>query len=172
MMSPARVNPTPWHREPWPWLLMAAPLMSIIGGIAILFISLASNDGLVADDYYKQGLAINQQLTREQAATAGHYRAHVLFTPALDRVRITFAGDGRPDVLVMRFNHATRAGFDRVVFLKRTSEDTYEAGLPSLATGRWHVAIEDDRSSWRLTGEWQAPQELSLSFPVRPKEGR
>lgn len=171
MIAPARTNPTPWHREPWPWLLMAAPLMSIIGGITILCVSLASNDGLVADDYYKQGLAINQQLTRERAAAAGHYRAHVLFTPSLDRVRITFAGDVRPDVLVMRFNHSTRAGFDRVVMLKPTSGNTYEAELPPLAPGRWHVAIEDDRSSWRLTGEWQAPQELSLSFPARPKEG-
>ena len=84
-------------------------------------VSLANNDGLVADDYYKQGLAINQQLSRQQAAAVGHYRAHVLFTPALDRVRVTLTGDAPPEVLVMRFNHATRAGFDRVLTLERTS---------------------------------------------------
>ena len=170
-MSPVRTNSTPWHREPWPWLLMAAPMVSVIGGITILMVSLANNDGLVADDYYKQGLAINQQLSRQQAAAVGHYRAHVLFTPALDRVRVTLTGDAPPEVLVMRFNHATRAGFDRVLTLERTSRSTYEANLPALAAGRWHLAIEDDGSSWRLTGEWQAPHELSLSFPARAQEG-
>jgi hypothetical protein len=37
----------PWHRQLWPWLLIAPPAASIVGGVALLWIAIASNDGLV-----------------------------------------------------------------------------------------------------------------------------
>lgn len=59
---------TPWYRQLWPWLIMAPPFVSVIAGIALLWTAISSNDGLVTPDYYKQGIEINQRLTREQAA--------------------------------------------------------------------------------------------------------
>ena len=38
------------------------------GGLITLWLAITSFDGLVADDYYKQGLAINQTLARADAA--------------------------------------------------------------------------------------------------------
>ena len=58
----------PWHKQLWPWLLIAPPFASVIGGIALAWIAVASDDGLVTPDYYRQGTAINERLTREQAA--------------------------------------------------------------------------------------------------------
>jgi hypothetical protein len=40
----------PWYRQLWPWLLLAPPAASIVGGIAIIFVAIASDDGLVARD--------------------------------------------------------------------------------------------------------------------------
>lgn len=40
----------PWYRQLWPWLLIAPPLASVIGGVALLWIAIASNDGLVTPD--------------------------------------------------------------------------------------------------------------------------
>ena len=51
-----------WYREPWPWLLMMGPAIVIVAGFYTLWLAIQSNDGLVADDYYKRGLAINQTL--------------------------------------------------------------------------------------------------------------
>ena len=58
----------PWYRHLWPWLIIAPPAVSVIAGIAMLLIAVASDDGLVTPDYYRQGLSINERLTREQAA--------------------------------------------------------------------------------------------------------
>ena len=58
----------PWYREPWPWLLMAGPATVLVAGAATTWIAFASSDGLVAEDYYKQGLGINRRLAREEAA--------------------------------------------------------------------------------------------------------
>ena len=78
---------------------------------------IVSNDGLVADDYYKQGLAINQTLSRDRTARAGAYTAHLLFTPQLDRVRVSVSGAKPPDAVLLRFVHPTRAGEDRTLRL-------------------------------------------------------
>ena len=58
----------PWYRHLWPWLIIAPPAASVIAGIAMVVIAVASDDGLVTPDYYRQGVSINERLTREQAA--------------------------------------------------------------------------------------------------------
>lgn len=64
----ARERATPWHRQLWPWMLIAPPLVSVVGGIALVWVAIATDDGLVTPDYYRQGISINQRLTKEQAA--------------------------------------------------------------------------------------------------------
>ena len=64
-MQVMETGATPWYREPWPWLLMAGPVTVIIAGGFTAWLAVTSSDGLVADDYYKQGLAINQTLERD-----------------------------------------------------------------------------------------------------------
>ena len=60
---PQRKTPiTPWYREPWPWLLMSGPATVIVAGIYTSVLAFSGTDGLVADDYYKQGLAMNKTL--------------------------------------------------------------------------------------------------------------
>jgi hypothetical protein len=58
----------PWYREPWPWLLMLGPVTVIIAGFITAYLAVVSNDGLVEDDYYKQGLTVNQRTARDQRA--------------------------------------------------------------------------------------------------------
>ena len=58
----------PWYRHLWPWLIIAPPLASVIGGIALAWAAIASDDGLVTPDYYRKGIEVKQGLTREQAA--------------------------------------------------------------------------------------------------------
>ena len=67
--DPAARDAGPWYREPWPWLLMAGPAAVIVAGVVTAWIAFATFDGLVADDYYRQGRAINQELKRSQRAS-------------------------------------------------------------------------------------------------------
>ena len=48
----------PWYREPWPWILLAIPVATIIAGAITMLIALRGADGVVAEDYYKRGLEI------------------------------------------------------------------------------------------------------------------
>lgn len=58
----------PWYREPWPWLLMLGPLIVIIAGVITAYLAVVTSDGLVEDDYYKQGLTVNRRTERDQRA--------------------------------------------------------------------------------------------------------
>jgi hypothetical protein len=148
-----------WYRSKWPWLLMAAPAFAVFGGVATLLFALSSSDGLVADDYYKRGLAINQTLSRDHAAAAGHYRARVMFNESLDRVRVVLSGDTAPAALTLRLVHPTRAGRDRVVALARRAAGVYEGALEPVVAAHWSVSVEDSAGAWRLSGSWLASGE-------------
>ena len=66
--APSGTPAKPWHKQVWPWLLMLPPIVSVAGGVAMLCVAAATNDGLVADDYYQRGITINERLARERSA--------------------------------------------------------------------------------------------------------
>ena len=67
MIVESVLSDRPWYREPWPWILMSVPATAVVAGIITLWLAVSSADGLVAEDYYKQGLAINRVIEREEA---------------------------------------------------------------------------------------------------------
>ena len=63
-----RGTPRPWYGHPWVWLLIAIPGASVVLGITMIVLATGSPNDLVRDDYYKAGLAINQDLSAQQRA--------------------------------------------------------------------------------------------------------
>lgn len=153
-MLSTSTRPPPWFREPWPWILMAGPAIVIVAGFATLGLAISSDDGLVADDYYRRGLAINQTLSRGQAARDLGLSAEVGLSDETGRVTVTMHGAGNlPDVLNLRLVHPTRAVSDQLLQLRKTGTSTYTALLNGAVGGRRVVMIEDTERHWRLAGE-------------------
>jgi hypothetical protein len=159
--------PRAWYREPWPWFLAAGPLAAIVAGAVTVWLAVESNDGLVADDYYKQGLAINQVIRRDQLAAELGLRANVLFNFDNQRVRVYLrAEEGRalPDAIRLRVLHPTRAGADQVAELPASSAGVYDGAVATLRRGRWLLSLEDMRPTWRLMGEMFVPQQAEVEL--------
>ena len=140
----------PWYREPWPWILMSGPAAVVVAGAATMWIAFHSTDGLVAEDYYRQGLAINKVLAKEEAANHLGISASVRLLP--DRLHVDLRGEA-PPALFVRLAHATHAGYDLRLRLAPVAPGAYEAGLSPLPRGRWQVIIEDPRGTWRIARE-------------------
>ena len=140
----------PWYREPWPWILMSGPATVIVAGLATAWIAYATSDGLVAEDYYKRGLAVNAVLEREQAAARRGINARVVRSSG--QVRVHLRGV-EPPVLFLSLVHATHAGNDVRVRLLRAPDGSYHAALPPLAAGHWRAVVEDPRGEWRVVQE-------------------
>jgi hypothetical protein len=146
----------PWYREPWPWLLIAPPAASVVLGAVMWTLAARTHDGLVVDDYYKQGLAINQVLDREARARTLAIRALVTFNPERTRVRLQLAGDGPlPARVTLRLAHPTRAGEDQTIALAAVAGGVFEGTMRPPAAGRWHILLEDAAATWRLSAAWR-----------------
>jgi len=163
MSTGATLSSKPWYREPWPWLIMAGPATVLVAGVYTVWLAVVSNDGLVADDYYKQGLAINQTLGRDRVAQERGFHARLLFSPERDRVRVMMAG--APEHIRLTLRHPTRAGMDVTAVLNAVAPGVYDAPVPPPVAGRWRVEVEDAGRTWRLAGDWQVPGGLVLDLP-------
>ena len=152
----------PWYREPWPWILMAGPAVVVVAGLFTAWLAVRSNDGLVVDDYYKQGLAINRTLRRSDAAAHLGIQAELRLVNGHVRVLLSGAGG---DALGLQLVHPTRAGMDQHIKLRMVRPGLYEGELAPAHAGRWHVVLE--QRDWRLTGDWLLPARDPLTLGAR-----
>lgn len=147
----------PWYKERWTWFLMAGPTTVIIAGLFTAWLAVSSNDGLVTDDYYKQGLAVNQSLQRDHQASRLGLQANVMRSEENVRLLLTAQGGVTlPPVITLRLAHPTRAGHDQVLEMAADGAGLYTGKLTANIVGRWLVSIEDPAGQWRLQGEWKA----------------
>ena len=155
----------PWYREPWPWLLMAGPVIVVVASLFTAWLAVVHEDGLVADDYYKEGLAINKEIQRESEAVALGLHARILFGD--NRARVLLNG-AAPRELALHLVHPTRAGLDRVTRLASRGDGWYEGLIDTHGT-RWHVVLEDAAATWRLRGDWLAQRGAALEIGAGAK---
>jgi len=162
----------PWYRHPWPWILMSGPLVVVIAGLFTAYLAVTSNDGLVDDDYYKQGLSVNKVTERDQQAVVLGLQAEVMQSAEGTKMRILLRANSDvvlPDVLKLRLIHPTRGGVDQSVLLHADGGGAYTGKLAAPLAGRWHLALEDDKNQWRLTGNWAIEKNASLHLPSDAK---
>jgi hypothetical protein len=148
------------------WLVVFAPLAAVVGGFVTLFLAIMSDDGLVVDDYYRQGKEINRVLARDEAATRRGLSAELRLDTEERLVEVALRGPSSPRRLELRLMHATRAGHDRTLLLTRSPDGLYRAALPELALGYWNVQIAAE--DWRLVGRMRLASEKQIRFEILP----
>lgn len=157
-MNAPRTDKGPWYREPWPWLLMLGPFVVVVAGIYTAYLAIVSADGLVEEDYYKKGLAVNQTIARSDNAKAMGLAAGVRVVSEGMTIRLTAtaAGFTAPAALVVTLSHPTRAGLDQTQGFRKEG-GSYVGKLRLPASGHWLVLIEDEAKTWRLMGNVVLP---------------
>jgi hypothetical protein len=150
-----------WYQQPMVWLLILFPAMAVVGGMITLYLAISSNDGLIVDDYYKQGLEINRSLERDKVATQHGLQATLQINTARHLLSLNLkhhSDYALPNLISLHFQHHTRSGFDKTVELTRTGDNFYQGTLPELVIGGWTVELSAD--NWRLL--------TSMTLPTTP----
>ena len=165
-MNVAAADETPWYRQRWPWLVMLPPAAAVVGCIITITLAIRSADGVVAADYYKRGLAINEQLARSQFAEQINLRAQVSAQGigGGDEVRVALRADQTVPpqaTLKLRLLHPGRGGADREAVLARVA--VHDEGRDVTYVGQWKDAepiagqvnwrLVLEASDWRLDGD-------------------
>jgi hypothetical protein len=158
----------PWYKEPWPWILMAGPGIVIVAGVITTWLAVVSFDGLVSDDYYKQGMTLNQRLQRDHQAEALGLHADVMRSEKNLRLLIGAKGDVKlPEVVTVKLAHPTQAGQDQMVKMTSEGQGFFSGQMATGIAGRWIVSIEDPSGDWRLQGEWLVDSGEALRLVAR-----
>lgn len=150
----------PWYREPWPWYLMAGPFLVIVAASVTAWLAITTSDGLVTDDYYKKGLAVETTLAQNRVAVKLGLEVRATFTADGISATIKATAPGEKmtasDAVNLTLSHPTRAGLDQQVSLKREG-DIYTGHIRLPASGHWLVLFEDPDQAWRVMGNVVLP---------------
>jgi hypothetical protein len=159
----------PWYREPLVLLVAAIPAATVVAGLLTVLIAGHRADPVVVDDFRKEGIAINRDPARDEAAARLGVTARVSDANGALAVRLAPGRAEAPRRLVVILSHATRAEYDRMLTLERGADGTYSAPLAALDRGHWYVEVTPADRAWRLTGEFvdRAPAlDLAPSAPA------
>ena len=142
----------PWYRQFWPWFLIALPGTVVVAAFYTLYIANRHADDLVVDEYYKEGLAINRELSRQHRAETLGISASL--RREQNRLLAKIEGPVYESQLRLVLSHPIEAERDLTLPLAREGEKLYAVTLPTQLEGRWHWIIDaGDGSEWRLDGD-------------------
>lgn len=155
------------------WLVFALPTTAVIGGFVTLVIAMSTDDGLVVDDYYRRGLAINRVLARDRAATTHGLSGRIEIYPDSGRARLFLQADEQMQTasVVVTMHHATRAGHDRTLELTRSGPGLYQGALNDGGVAPGHWTLEVSAGEWRLLGRlyWPLSTVAKLEAQLTPE---
>ncbi|MDR2688868.1 MAG: FixH family protein [Azoarcus sp.] len=167
-MNPSSSDTSPWYKQGWPWFLFGVPAITVVAGIATLVLAIRSWDGLVVDDYYKEGQAIVQVLDRVRHARELGLSAQLSMRDGKVSIDLAAAQEqDLPEAVYLTIIHPTRSGLDQQVLLKR-QDGGYAGEIAPVTAGRWLFQIEDELRSWRMNGAAKLPAEAEVR--IKPSD--
>lgn len=84
-------DPSPDAGKPWwkfvsVWLLLSGPALVVVAGVITAWIAIRGQDPVIDDNYYQNGLNVNQRLAHPQKSLAPALRGrNHAATPATDQ---------------------------------------------------------------------------------------
>jgi hypothetical protein len=161
----------PGYKQPWFWFLMVPLIMVFIMGFTMLYLSISTSDGVVVDNFYKDGLAIKTRNEQDAAAADLGLAAQVTINGRQIHLELSGVLDVRPARLTLHFIYPTKSSEDLVVVLV-AADNGYAGALPEALNGRYQVMLSPQLDGapgamWRLHGMSHFP--LTASLALKPK---
>jgi len=124
----------------------------------MIYMAITTENSLVSDNYYKDGLAINQSLSMDHKATDLHLNAELSFFESA-RVSLRLNGDlaEAPSFLTLKLLHPTLDGQDIEIKLLPEPSGAFSALLEKPLQGKWYIDVIAQDATWRLKGEGAFP---------------
>lgn len=151
----------PWWTEWGLLLVVGLPALTILACAVTITIAVKGRDGVVSEDYYRQGLAINRSLKREEVATERGLSATLSLDSERQRIQIQVSqanGENPPSTesperqhLRLELINAVHPERDQRLILSPETDGRWFAEVPGLTTGPWDIVLEGN--DWRLSAQ-------------------
>ncbi len=157
----------PWYRQGWPWFLILLPLAVVIACFVTLYLALSTDEALVRDDYYKEGLAINQRLEAEANARARGIEAQLRYDAATLVIELQLGAAAPARELTLTIVHPTDDERDQAVVLQAAGNGLYRGRVAAALDGKRYILLEHEdgpQGAWRLRGTFVPGSESVTSL--------
>lgn len=141
----------PWYKQFWPWFIMFFPASAVVAGLITVYIAFENADSLVVDDYYKAGLAINDQIQLQKNAQTYGYAATLSRLPD-NRLFLKFDNAvPESEELSLKWTHPTDSAKDFKITLHRQIDGSFQNKSKQEFSGRWYLRLSSD--DWLIKTE-------------------
>lgn len=123
---------------------------------------------MVNDNYYLEGLSINERLKQQQQAVELSVTANLLFAEESGTVTVYLNGDGAtPETLFLSISALGDTELDQSFTLKKINPRLFSGALKTLHKGRFYINLEPDHREWLLLNEINLPSQDT--FVITPQ---
>lgn len=148
------IKSIPWFKNPMVWMVIFFPSLAVVAGISTIFIAINTEDGLVVDDYYKNGLQINQVIKYDKRAKEIGLSAFVDTNTNTGEILVSMDASAELELqpeITFKLIHRTRSGLDQFTTLSQIGNSPDYRGYikPPVIEGRWAIQIIS-KGNWRL----------------------
>ncbi len=147
-------SPRPWYKEPYVLMLIGFPTASIIACMFLIYLAASTKDTLVRDNYYKDGLAMNQEFKWDKKSQAMDVRLELKIEGNTAQIHLLNTRMELPNTLQLKLSHPTLKAQDRDSMLQRQEQQKFYQGfIDSSLDGRYYIQVESMEQSWRIRKE-------------------
>jgi uncharacterized protein len=165
-MRPPREDTQPWYKQFWPWFLISLPASVVVASMVTINLAITTSDGLVSDDYYKEGLAIRKFAEKSQLAQDLGLNGAMDYDSDTGAVSLALDGDlsPYPGTLELEVIHPTIPNQDQATSLTFSGGNRYVGRIDNLIPGNWRIRVKPTDDSWRIEGRMSIPAASTVSL--------
>lgn len=145
----------PWYKNTWLLFLLVFPAASIVMGSITLYLALSRPVSVVQDNYYKEGLAINQQMQAIEKAQEQGITLQLVLSKGMATVEVNQTLPSSTQQLSLYLSHNLNDKLDRKLIANRVSEQQFATTMQALPAGIWYISVTpaDEQQQWRIKGK-------------------
>ncbi|WP_144393654.1 FixH family protein [Pleionea sediminis] len=142
----------PWYKQFWPWFLIALPGSVVIAGISTVIIATKNADSLVKADYYKDGLAINESIDRQNKAT--ELALEFNLSHSNKSVTLTSNKSLNLPIVYAFMQHPMDEKKDFTLAFTRTESGAYQTNDAQIESFNYRVRLYGPDKQWEILTRW------------------
>tara|TARA_R110001592_G_scaffold296139_2_gene566475 strand:+ start:4697 stop:5230 length:534 start_codon:yes stop_codon:yes gene_type:complete len=148
----------PWYKQPWLWFVMSVPITSVILSSIMVTVAVIGKDSLVSDNYYKDGMAINQTIEQDQLANTLGLKPILSISGTEIKLELKSTSVvPEQSFLSFKLLHPTVSAKDIIIKLLPSGNGLYLGELPHAVEGRRYLDLYAFDDSWRIREEITLP---------------
>lgn len=155
--TPGNVLSKQPNKNTWLFFVVSIPLTSVILSSIMVYFAISGRDSLVSDNYYKDGLDINQTIGQDKLAQKLAVSAKVTINQDGDAfIKLDSLASAPEPFLTLKLVHPTLGDLDSATKLFPT-ENGYIAEVPANLSGLWYIDLYAHDESWRVRKQTSLP---------------